>query len=40
MRWPGHMASKGDMRNANSILVENLNGTGHFGDLGVTQGQY
>jgi hypothetical protein len=33
MRWAGHVASIGEMRNAYNNLVENTKGKYHLGDL-------
>jgi hypothetical protein len=35
MRWVGHVAGIGDIRNKYSIFVENLKGINHFEDLGI-----
>jgi hypothetical protein len=38
MRWAGHLACTGEMRNANKILEQNLKGSDHLGDTGVDGG--
>jgi hypothetical protein len=35
MRWAGHVALMGKMRNASSILVGQLNGRDHLRELGI-----
>jgi hypothetical protein len=35
MRWVGHVAHMGEMRNAYKIWLENLKGRDHLEDLGV-----
>jgi hypothetical protein len=35
MRWPGHVARMGNMRNAYKFLLESLTGRDHAEDLGV-----
>jgi hypothetical protein len=35
MKWAGHVACMGEMRNTSKILLENLKGKHHSEDLGV-----
>jgi hypothetical protein len=35
VRWEGRISRRGKMRNAYRILVENLKGKDHFGNLGI-----
>jgi hypothetical protein len=35
MRWAGHVACMGQMRNAHKIFVEYLKGRDHFEDLSI-----
>jgi hypothetical protein len=35
MRWVGHLANMGELRNEDTILVKNLKGRDHLEDLGV-----
>jgi hypothetical protein len=35
MRWAGHIACMGGVRNAYNVLVENLKGEEYLEDLGV-----
>jgi hypothetical protein len=35
MGWAGHTGSMGEIRNAYRILARNLEGSDHFGNLGI-----
>jgi len=37
MRWSGHVACLGEMKNAYEILVKNLKGGGHLEDVGLDE---
>jgi len=34
-RWAGHVTRKGDFINVQKFYSKNLNGRGHFGDMGI-----
>jgi hypothetical protein len=35
MRWAGHLARRGEIKNAYKTLTENLNGRDHLETLGI-----